>query len=198
MPGRDALRQELTDADLIALAAAGDRDAFDVIVVRHEARVFRLARALTADVADAEDVLQQTFLSAWQAASRFRGEASLATWLLTIARNAAFQHRSHRNRLPLDDTPLEELGIRAGWGGPNPEALAVRAQQRARLVEAFARLAPEDRQVLTLRDVEGLRGEEAAAVLGVALAAMKSRLHRARLRLAAELRQEEPRARQAT
>ncbi len=198
MPDPDALERPLTDVGLIARSAAGNREAFDEIVRRHQVRVFRLARALTADLGDAEDVLQQTFLSAWQAAPRFRGDASVSTWLLTIARNAAYQLRGQRSRLRLDDTPLEDLGMRAGWGAPNPEALAVRAQQREMLDAAFARLAPDDRQVLTLRDIEGLSGEDTAEVMGVALAAMKSRLHRARLRLAAELRQEEPRARQGT
>jgi RNA polymerase sigma-70 factor (ECF subfamily) len=194
VPGPDAKLVELSDADLVARSAAGSREAFGVLVTRHQARIFRLARALTPQSHEAEDVLQQTFLAAWQGIRAFRGDASVRTWLLTIARNAAYQRRQVRAREPVDDVPLEELGLEAGWGHADPESLAARAQQRARLDGAFARLPHGDRQVLVLRELEGLSGEETAAMLGIGLAAMKSRLHRARLRLTAELRKEGNRA----
>lgn len=178
------------DAALLARTAAGDRDAFDAIVAGHSASVYRLARALTRDPAAAEDVLQQTFLSAWQAAPQFRGEASVRTWLLTIARHAAQRHRERAAREPVDDTPLEALGIRAGWGGPSPETLLLAAESRDRVAAALASLDADDREVLTLRDLEDVPGETTARLLGLSLAAMKSRLHRARLKLAAALTKE--------
>ncbi|MEZ5289524.1 MAG: sigma-70 family RNA polymerase sigma factor [Vicinamibacterales bacterium] len=191
MPGEG---QELTDADLLARAAGGNREAFAVLVARHQASVYRFARTLVARPADAEDVLQQTFLAAWTSAARFRAEASVRTWLFVIARNAAFSQRAREARRPETELPLDDLGMAAGWGSDDPETAALAAERRAALASAFEALPPADREVLTLRDLEGLSGDETAAVLGVSLPAMKSRLHRARLGLAARVREEVGRA----
>lgn len=192
MPGED-LEGVLTDEELLQRTAAGERAAFDAFVSRHEAAVYRFARAATEGPAAAEDVLQETFLAAWRGAAGFQGRAAARTWLLTIARNQAFHHREREGRLPGNDgEDLPELGAAAGWGAESPEAGALRAERRACLARALDALAPEDREVLVLRDLEELTGEEAAAALGLSLPAMKSRLHRARLRLAAELRRYGP------
>ena len=190
----DSKDGSLSDFERLRRSAAGDRDAFDEIVLRHHASVFRLARLLASGMEEAEDVLQQTFLSAWRGAGQFRGEASVRTWLLTIARHAALRMRERRTREPLDETPLDELGMRAGWGAPDPETLAVAAERRGLLAAAFAALSAEDREILTLRDLEGLSGDDAAALLGLSVPAMKSRLHRARLTLAARVKSEVSRA----
>lgn len=183
----------LTDEELLSRAAAGERAAFDSFVTRHERAVFRFARAATESPAAAEDVLQETFLAAWRAAGSFEGRSAARTWLLTIARNQAWHHRERAARLSVDDgAELPELGEAAGWGAQSPEEGALRSERRALLARALAALAPEDREVLVLRDLEELTGEEAAAALGLSLAAVKSRLHRARLRLAAELRRDGP------
>lgn len=176
-------------ADLVLLqrGAAGDRDAFGLFVARHQASVFRFARTLVARPEDAEDVMQQAFLAAWRGAAGFRGEASARTWVLAIARHAAHHLRGARAREPVSDTPIDELGVRAGWGGEDPEGLALAAERRDLVAAAFAALAPAERELLTLRDLEGLPGEETAALLGISLAAMKSRLHRARMTLAAHI-----------
>jgi RNA polymerase sigma-70 factor (ECF subfamily) len=110
---------------------------------------------------------------------------------LTIARNTALTARTRQSREPFDDTPLDDLGIRAGWGGPTPEDLAISGERHARLTTAFARLSADDREILTLRDLEELSGDATAQLLGVSLPAMKSRLHRARLALAAFVREED-------
>ena len=180
----------LTDEELLKRTAAGEREAFDVLVTRHQAAVFRLARAATPGAAAAEDVLQETFLAAWRAAGAFQGRSAVRTWLLTIARNEAWHHRERAGRLRVDDRALPELGEAAGWGAASPEAEVIRAERRAGLVRALEALAPEDREILVLRDLEELTGEETAAALGLSVAAVKSRIHRARLRLAAELRRE--------
>lgn len=175
-------------------------EAFDALVRQHQASVFRLARLLTQDPADAEDVLQQTFFRAWRAREQYRGEASARTWLLTITRNTALSLRSRRGYDPLaaatdaDPDTITDLGVRAGWGAVSPEDLAIRAEQRHDLRTAFARLDSSAREILTLRDFEGLSGEDTAALLGLSLPAMKSRLHRARLALAAQLQKESPHA----
>jgi RNA polymerase sigma-70 factor (ECF subfamily) len=179
----------LNDAGLLERSAGGDREAFERVVQRHSASVYRLARVLVPDD-EAEDVLQQTFLAAWTHAGRFRAEASVRTWLLTIARHAALRLRQRRAHEPLVAVSLDDLGVQAGWGATDPETLAIASERQGLLESAFASLTPEEREVITLRDLEGLSGEDTAAVLGLTVAAMKSRLHRARLALAARVRNE--------
>jgi RNA polymerase sigma-70 factor (ECF subfamily) len=168
--------------------ADGDRDAFRPLVERHGPAVRRLARGIVGRDA-AEDVVQQTFLAAFRGAGAFRGEASVRTWLLTIARNTAYR-AGRKASARRDEVPMFELGVEAGWGSETPERLASLAERRERLERALAVLNDEDREIVILRDVEQLKGEEAAEALGIGIAAMKSRLHRARLRLAAALRRE--------
>jgi len=170
------------DAELLRLAAAGDEGAFARFVERHQAGVWRRALALTADASDAEDLLQETFLAAWRSAAAFRG-GSARSWLLTIAVHAwqRLGRKAARLQLAGDDESLDALALRAGWGGGEDEP-----DDRVPIVQqAFARLSVDDRRLLTLRDIEESSGEAVAELLGLTLAAMKSRLHRARLRLAA-------------
>jgi RNA polymerase sigma-70 factor (ECF subfamily) len=181
------LDPSVSDRDLIARTAEGDRRAFEQLVERHAPAVLRLAAAV-GDPSTAEDAMQQTFLSVYQNAATFRGQASVRTWLLTIARNTAYRLYGKTRREEPVEEPLLELGLEAGWGSDDPEAMALAAERASVLREALATLAPEDQEVIVLRDLEGLRGGEAAEVLGISERALKSRLHRARLRLAGELR----------
>jgi len=187
MHDRQADDPSITDQALIARTAEGDRRAFEQLVERHAAAVLRLATAAS-DPSTAEDVMQQTFLSVYQQAASFRAEASVRTWLLTIARNTAFRLHGKTQREDLVEEPLTQLGVQAGWGSDDPEAIAIASERKGALRRAMASLSAEDQEVLILRDLEGLRGSEAAEVLGIGLRALKSRLHRARLRLAASLR----------
>ena len=187
MHDRQADDPSITDQALIARTAEGDRRAFEQLVERHAAAVLRLATAAS-DPSTAEDVMQQTFLSVYQQAASFRAEASVRTWLLTIARNTAFRLHGKTQREDLVEEPLTQLGVQAGWGSDDPEAIAIASERKGALRTAMASLSAEDQEVLILRDLEGLRGSEAAEVLGISLRALKSRLHRARLRLAASLR----------
>lgn len=191
MPGEE---DELTDEALLTRSAGGDAAAFDQLVGRHAASVLRMIRYRVDDAAAAEDVLQQTFLAAWRSAPSFRGEARVKTWLFTIARNTAARVRDRAQRVPLADVPLETLGVEAGWGSEDPETIALAAERHDLLRVAFASLDDEAREVLTLRDLEELSGDDTAALLGVSLAAMKSRLHRARMTLAARVKGEVRRA----
>lgn len=179
-----AAAAESDDARLLQLTAGGDDVAFARFVERHQGGVWRRALALSGQTADAEDLLQETFLAAWRHAASFRGgpSASARAWLLTIAHHA--WQRMGRRSVPViavaEEESLEALALRAGWGSDDADD-----DRRATVQEALSRLTPDDRQLLLLRDVEELGGEEVAALLGLSLAAMKSRLHRARLRLAA-------------
>ncbi len=177
------------DEGLIRRAREGDRAALGALVRRHQGAVHRFALTLTHGEAAAEDVLQETFIAATQHLDGYRGEGSFRSWLFTIAKRVWFRSARRRAGEPARHESLEALGARAGWGAVD-EGFEARLAQREAIANAFARLAEEDREVLFLRDVEGFGGDETAAVLGLSAAAMKSRLHRARLRLAAELREE--------
>lgn len=181
------------EAALIAQARAGDPGAFDALVEAHQRAVFRFARALTHNDALAEDVLQETFLSALEGLGAWRAESSLRTWLLVIARNAALKHRRRDRERPGEQEPdFETLGRDAGWGDvDSPERIAASHEAASAVTRALASLDVEAREVLTLRELEGLSGDETARLLGLSLAAMKSRLHRARLAFVAALRAEQ-------
>lgn len=175
-----------TDRNLLDQAASGDATAFEAFAARHREAVWRFARSLTRNPASAEDALQETFLSAWREAASFQGEQSALGWLLAIARHAVY--RQHRGRAgePERMESLTELGEAAGWGaqGDPLEALAVRDE----VGRALARLSLEDREILVLKEIEGLSLEECGTLLGLGRPAVKSRLHRARLRFIAHLR----------
>lgn len=178
----------IPDPDLLSQAASGDASAFEALVVRHREAVWRFVRSLTRDLALAEDALQETFLSAWRHAAGFNGEGSALSWLFSIARHAVY--RQHRGRAgePERMESLAELGEAAGWGDEADALDALVVEDEVR--RALARLSLEDREVLVLREIEGFSLEECAAQLGLGRPALKSRLHRARLRFIAHLRGE--------
>ncbi|HSS50282.1 MAG TPA: sigma-70 family RNA polymerase sigma factor [Thermoanaerobaculia bacterium] len=177
----------ISDATLISRTAAADRAAFERLVRRHQAAVLRFARVLAHDETDAEMALQETFLAAWRAAGRFRYDASARIWLLSMARHAIY--RRHR-RWADDPSPfvsLRELGKAAGWGIED-ESFVDRLVDAEALAGALASLSPEDREILILRELEGLSPEDAAGVAGTSEGTARNRLHRARLRLMTKLR----------
>lgn len=174
------------DAQTLHRARSGDRAAGDSFVRAHLDAVWRYARFVTRDEATAEDVVQETFLAALRGDTPLQSDSARG-WLLTIARNASMRATRRRAGEPARFEPLDELGAAAGWGA-DPEAAVAAAEQRERLEAALGRLSEEDREVVLLRDVEGLDGPVVAELLGLEVGAMKSRLHRARLRLMAELR----------
>lgn len=190
----DVAPTDSDEAALLARVADGDRVALGALVDRYQDSVLRFARSLVRTDAEAEDVLQETFLAALRGAAGYRGDGSVRGWLLTIARHAAYKRRRKEAAYESEDGhDLERLGEQAGFGELSPSPLEALAQEEARqrVRAALMRLDPIDREVLLLRDIEGLDGAETAAALGLGLAAMKSRLHRARLRMAALVRNEE-------
>ena len=181
------------DQELVARAKAGELAAFEELVQRHERQVYTLALRMLRHQQDAEDVTQQTFLSALEHLKGFRGEASFSTWLLRIATHAALKIIRKRNGLEtisLDDatTAREEDGAIphpeyiADWR-QSPAELVHRAEIRQLLDEALAELDEKHRLVFLLRDVEGLSIKETAETLGLSEANTKVRLLRARLQL---------------
>lgn len=180
---------EEVDRELIARVANGDREAFARLVERHRDAVWRVVRVGSTDEARAEDALQETFLGVWRGASGYAGSASVRAWILGLARRQAA--RTYRRRVgePLNHVELADLGAAAGWGTRTPEADAASREDLGRLRAALDALDPEDREVIVLRDLEQLTGPETARILELTLPALKSRLHRARLRLLATLRE---------
>lgn len=171
---------EPDDATLLRGIAARDGAAGDAFARRHAGRVWRYLRARVGPES-AEDAVQDAFVAVLNHAHTFRGEGSAVAWVLTVARHAAFRAGRRRSGEPAAPEPLDALGLAAGWG--DPERAAIDGEARDALRSALSRLSDDDREVVWLRDVEGLSGAEAADVVGVPLAAFKTRLHRARLRL---------------
>ncbi len=168
--------------------ALGDRLAFEGLVARHGPAVKRLTAAILGSDAG-QDAAQEALVAVFRRAATWRAELGpVRPWLLAIARHEAYRLRPRRQHESLDDVPLGELGVRAGWSAEDPEAMVARAEDHERLSWAIASLSAVDREVLILRDLEEVSGEEAAAILGLDLPRMKSRLHRARLRLMGALR----------
>lgn len=166
--------------------AAGDRAAFRSLVVAHSAAVGRFLHALAPDVAD--DALKEAFLAAWKHAGDSEGRGSVRSWLITSGRRAALRLRP-KETVRDDSADDATLAAQAGWGhAPQPASFAKALESRELLQLGLASLSPTDREAVMLVDVLGDDYDEACAVTGLSLAAFKSRLHRARLRLLAALR----------
>jgi len=175
------------DDSLVARARAGDGDAFGALVRRYEARIFRLVRRIVGDD-EAEDALQETFLSAWRALPRFEGASAFSTWLYRIATNAALMRvRKRRPDVVSLDAPVsgdEDAPARdlVDWG-PTPEDTLADTETREAMDAAIATLPEDQRAAFLLRDVEGLSNGDAAEALDLSVPAFKARVHRARLTL---------------
>jgi len=185
--------QALDDAELVRRAKAGELSAFEALTARHEQRVYALARRMLHNEQDAEDVTQQTFLSALENLAGFREEARFSTWLLRIATHAAL--KVLRKRRGLDVVSLDEATqpdpdtdhiphpeYIADWR-ESPERLVQNRETRRLIEEALAELDEKHRLVFLLRDVQGLSVRETAEVLGITEVNVKVRLLRARLQL---------------
>jgi RNA polymerase sigma-70 factor, ECF subfamily len=161
------------DEALVARARRGDETAYELLVRRHTPAVWRFARSFLADDFAAEEAVQDTFVSAFRGLAGFRGESSVRTWLLAICRRTCLDRLRRRDPVvvPLDRARHERAVER-------DEAFRVALEQALRL------LPPDDREAFTLVDVLGYRREEAARVVGVPASTMRSRVSRARSRLA--------------
>lgn len=181
------------ESALVARARQGDTEAFSQLVSRYERKIFRLARNITQSEEDAEDVLQETFLKAYEHLSGFQGQSKFYTWIVRIAVNEALmklRKRKSDRSVPLDepvdtgeDTVTREIAV---WE-ENPEQKFSREEMGQILNDAVAGLRPAFRTVFVLRDIEELSTEETAESLGISIPAVKSRLLRARLQLREKL-----------
>ena len=177
---------------LVTAAKSGDTKAFEELVNRYEKKIFRLTMNITRNTEDAEDSMQDAFMKAYSHLKTFEEGSRFYTWLVRIAANEALMRLRKRrpNQFSLDE-PIEgdeELIPRdiEDWG-PSPEQRYAQSEMRTILNSVIDDLPPDFRVVFVLRDVEGLSTEETASTLGISVAAVKSRLLRARLRLRQKL-----------
>lgn len=176
------------DKLLIEAAKGGDFDSFELLVERYRDRLYRLAYTMTRNTAEAEEVVQDAFLSIFKNLDSYRGESAPSTWIYRIASNAALMRLRTKRRKPLysvEDHTSTALGGTAIWATGDwsraPDEQLLGQELRDRLSDAVASLPEDYGIVLTMRDVEGLSNAEVGEALGLSLAAVKSRLHRARL-----------------
>lgn len=163
-----------SDSHRVARAKRGDAAAFEELITLHAPRLHRMLTRVLGNAADAEEVAQETFLRAWRALDRFRGDARFSTWLYRIAMNEASRRPARDARRPtlaLDDAHIAIPDLRDG-----PPAQAEAAELQAHLERCVADLPASYRAAVVLRDIEGLANEEAAEMLGLELANFKSRL----------------------
>jgi len=178
---------------LVSEAKAGNYAAFEELVNRYEKKIYRLGMNITGNREDAEDVLQEAFLKAFEHLPEFREDSRFYTWIVRIAVNEALmklRKRRTSREVPIEDSSDEggEVLVRefADWK-PNPEQEYARAELEG-ILEGWVKALPAGfRTVFYLRDVEGLSTEETADLLNLSVGAVKARLFRARLRLREEL-----------
>jgi len=177
------------DVELVARAKGGDEAAFEQLIRQYDRQIFRIARHITQNKEDAEDIVQDTFLKAYQKLHQFQGNSKFYTWLVRIAVNESLMRlRKRRNSKTVsmdEDVQTEEGSVPrdfADWT-PDPEQQYGQGELGEILRKTIAGLPPGFRSVFTLRDVENLSTEETAEALGLSVPAVKSRLLRARLQL---------------
>ena len=183
----------MTDMELVGQAKAGQLDAFDELVNRHERKIFRLTQHITGNREEAEDALQDSFLKAFSRLSQFQGDSQFYTWLVRIAVNESLMRLRKRKAHPTFslDEPIETdddlMPREHGTWEDNPEQMYAQQELREILDRAVQSLPPIFRTVFVLRDIEQLSTEETAETLELSIPAVKSRLLRARLQLREKL-----------
>ena len=178
----------MTEAELIQSARSGDQNAFSQLVTANQTMVYNLAYRMTGNPDDAADLTQEAFLNAWKGLARFQGHASFSTWLYRLTSNACIdflRKEKRRSALSLTTEGEEEEGreLEVADQRFSPERELEKKEARRAVREGLAALSPEHRQVLVLREMEGLSYTEMAHLLDLEEGTVKSRLARARLAL---------------
>ena len=188
-PSQTQTRVNHDDRRLIAEVLAGNSAAFGELVVRYQDRLFNVAYRVLDNADDAADVVQDVFVNAYTSLKSFKGDSELFTWLYRIAFNTAISFKRRRRGMVRIDGHGDEGGIDPEDRSTDtaPEAGMERGEDERVLADAMAKLSPEHRSVLVLKDIDGLKYEEIAEVMGVPIGTVRSRLHRARLELRGQI-----------
>jgi RNA polymerase sigma-70 factor (ECF subfamily) len=176
-------REGLTDEEVVIRVLAGETSIFEIIMRRHNQRLYRTSRAILRDDAQAEDVVQDAYVRAYQHLAQFSGQCKFGGWLLRIAVNEALARLRGRKRYEEAGAMSEDRGDRMDRfesSIPNPEEQAANSEIRVLLEQSIDALPEPQRTVLMLRDVEELSTTETAEALGITEQNVKVRLHRAR------------------
>lgn len=191
---------ERADDDLISAIRSGDDAALGVLLARHAPTIYRFGVKMCRDPEDAKDVLQETLLTAARGIREFRGASSLTTWLYTVARSFCIKKRRTSKFAPSETVSLddEKVARHARATDKAPDEVAADRELSTLLDRAIRSLDPASREVLVLRDIEGLTAPEVAEILGVSVDAVKSRLHRARADVRLKIEERLPRAERAS
>jgi len=186
------------DFRLVARAQQGDFASYDALVTRHRGRIFAMIRNMIHQEADAWDLSQEVFIKAWNALPRFEAKARFSTWLYRIAHNAVYdwtRKRKIESVGELNDEIFERERIDAAsfttpFGGDAPDDSMVQGELRAKIAAALGKISPEHREVVLLKDVQGLSYKEIAEVMSCELGTVMSRLYYARQKLQTLLKDE--------
>lgn len=182
---RGAAARPSSDEELLAAAREGNAEALETLLVRYQPHLYRFGLRMCGNVEDAGDVAQESLISMARALRDFRGDSSVSSWLYTIARRFCIKKRRRSKFAPSREESLDAPGAegahRLADPAPSPEQTATNRELAAALSRAIDALDPAQREVLVLRDVEGLSALEVARIVGVSVEAVKSRLHRARV-----------------
>ncbi len=184
--GQDAKNLPISDEEVVRRVRAGETGLFEVVMRRYNQRLYRVARAILRDDAEAEDVTQQAYVNAYRHLDQFAGRAKFSTWLTKIAVHEALSRARGRGRFAeqeaVDDWEGDTLGALKS-PGPDPERQAFAGELRTLLDSAIEALPEHYRSVFVMREVEGLSAAESAECLDITEETAKTRLHRARLLL---------------
>lgn len=186
-----------SDAQLVARAVAGEQHAYELLVIKYQRRITRLAAHMVRDAELAQDVAQETFIRAWRALHQFRGEAQFSTWLHRIAVNTAKRALMNRARSPV----LTEAALQAGReddetspveresiSETTPESELAAREIAAAVQDALSALPEDLRRAITLREIEGLSYEDIAQTMNCPIGTVRSRIFRAREAISARIR----------
>ena len=196
-PG-DSMDDPDDDFLLVARAQKGDLGSYDVLVTRHRGRIFAMIRNMIHQEADAWDISQEVFIKAWQALPRFEAKARFSTWLYRIAHNAVYDW-SRKRRIEsvgeLNDGIFEReridpASLTTPSGGEAPDESMAQGELRAKIAAALDKISPEHREVVLLKDVQGLSYKEIAEVMSCEMGTVMSRLYYARQKLQTLLKDE--------
>lgn len=186
------------DFRLVALAQNGDMSAYDALVTRHRGRVFAMIRNMIHHETDAWDLSQEVFIKAWTALPRFEAKARFSTWLFRITHNVVYDWMRKRkidSAGEFNDEIFERERIDSGSfttpsGGESPDVTLAQGELRMKIQGALAKLSPEHREAVILKDVQGLSYKEIAEAMSCTLGTVMSRLFYARQKLQALLKDE--------